>query len=715
MTEWLPYHATLMQLARLRRESLDSLALRGVLESFDGAHDADLVRAVTTQLALNDAEWLTQPDAARCPFLCLQPGGEWSIVSAHSDAKGWSLLSWSEESHSFGEQLVAEFSPECQWVRLRLSQNDISRKSTGLAIVLAELLGEKKRLFEIVATTLAVNVLALTSAFYSLQVYDRVVPTAATSTLLVLTLGVLVAILFETLGKLARSRQLQQLTDVVDQRLARTVYARFLGLRLDQLPTSVGTMAQRMRGYESVRAFLIGGTTHLLIDMPMALLMLTVLWSFGGIIVIVPMSFALLGIVVGLLTHRRIQNWTEQAKPLQHHKAGLLVESIEGAETIKSGQGGWRMLSRWLDVTDESRFLEHKTRRLSERTQFTIGMLQQISYVMMIAFGAIKASQGELTTGGLVACSILSGRILGPIAAIPNQIVSWANTRSAVTDLDRLWELEQDHPDDVQPIHLEHLRGQYECDMVKVIYQNNTALDLPQLKINAGEKVGVIGSIGSGKTTLLKVLSGMFKPQEGRVRLDGIEIDSLAKSVLADHMGFVAQDGRLFGGTLRENLILGMADPGDDTILEVARRSGLFDLVIAGHPQGLERPIFEGGHGLSGGQRQLVHLTRALLREPTLWLLDEPTASMDQSLERLIIKTLQEDLKQRPQSTMILVTHKPQLLTLVDRLLVLGQGKIMLDGPRNEVIARMQNMAGQTAAKATTQNLLTALKRGVAA
>ncbi len=365
--------------------------------------------------------------------------GQWGIVTAFDAEKGWSVLWWDGASRRLEETLQPDFAPVHLFARLRLGAPGGERQGTALKIILAELFAEKRRLFEIVATTVTVNVLALTSAFYSLQVYDRVVPTAATSTLLVLTIGVLAAILFETMGKWSRARMLRKMTDVVDQRLARTVYARFLGLRLDQLPSSVGSLAQRMRGYESVRAFLIGATTHLMIDMPMALLMMAVLYSFGGALVLVPAFFAVVGLGIGLLSRRRVERWAQEAKPLQHFKAGLLVESIEGAETIKSGQGGWRMLSRWLDVTDDARRFEILMRHVSERSQFLVGMSQQVSYVLLIAFGAIKASQGEVTMGGLIACSILSNRILGPIAAIPNQIVQWANTRSSVEELDRLW------------------------------------------------------------------------------------------------------------------------------------------------------------------------------------------------------------------------------------------------------------------------------------
>ncbi|MFN8955125.1 MAG: ATP-binding cassette domain-containing protein, partial [Burkholderiales bacterium] len=290
--------------------------------------------------------------------------------------------------------------------------------------------------------------------------------------------------------------------------------------------------------------------------------------------------------------------------------------------------------------------------------------------------------------GALIACSILSGRILNPIAMVPNLLMQWAQTTVAVDDLDRFWQLPSDHPEGTQPL-VAPLHGQYSLSNIDMQYSGTQALRLPKLDIRAGERIAVIGGIGSGKTSLLRLLSGMYKPQGGRILLDGMELELIAKDCLSEHIGFVAQDGRLFAGTLRENLILGLADPGDEALLIAARRTGLFDAAIAPHPKGLDREIFEGGQSLSGGQRQLVHFTRALLRQPSIWLLDEPTASMDPPLEQRVLQTLSEELQKRPDSTLILVTHKPQLLGLVQRIMVLNNQQLMFDGPRDQVLQHL--------------------------
>jgi len=334
-------------------------------------------------------------------------------------------------------------------------------------------------------------------------------------------------------------------------------------------------------------------------------------------------------------------------------------------------------------------------RQLTEMQQFLVAMFQQGAYVALVAAGALIVGQADFTMGALIACSILSGRILAPIATIPALIMQWAQTRVSVQDLDRLWALQLDHPPGTEPIVLDTLRGHYELADIQMSYGGTVALNIKQLRIRAGERVAVLGGIGSGKTSLLRLLSGMYKAGQGRVLLDGIDLEQIAKPSLSHQMGFVPQDGRLFAGTLRDNLVLGMNDPGGDALLQAARQTGLFETVIAAHPKGLSREISEGGQGLSGGQRQLVHITRALLRQPCIWLLDEPTASMDSQLEKQVIQTLHNSLTQNPTSTLVLVTHKPQLLSLVQRVIVMANQQIVLDGPRDQIMQQLQSMSAQ--------------------
>jgi ATP-binding cassette subfamily C protein LapB len=291
--------------------------------------------------------------------------------------------------------------------------------------------------------------------------------------------------------------------------------------------------------------------------------------------------------------------------------------------------------------------------------------------------------------GTLIACSILAGRITQPVMSIPNLMVQWGMAKASIADIDQFWKLKLDHEVGIQPLRLNNIRGEYEVSKLKMHYGTTEAISVESLQIAPGSRVGIVGPIGSGKTTLLRALSGMYKPAEGRVRLDGVEIDMIERSNLAQHLAYIPQDGRLFEGTIRENLLVGLEDPGDDRILEVARLTGLQELVLAPHTKGLEREISEGGLGLSGGQRQLVHLTRAFLKNPSVWLLDEPTASMDPRLEEHVIQCLREQIKTSQKSTFVFITHKPAIVQVCERLIFIANGKIVLDGPRDQVLAAL--------------------------
>jgi ATP-binding cassette subfamily C protein LapB len=522
-----------------------------------------------------------------------------------------------------------------------------------------------------------------------MQVYDRVIPSSAMQTLLVLTLGVLIAIFFEWLIKHVRSHLYEDLIDQVDQRLARTVYLRFLSVRLDQIPQSVGALASQMRGYETIRGFMTSMTTNLMVDAPFALFFAGVIALIAGPLALIPTFFFFVSLAIGLFYRKRLENIAKQAMAASNLKTGLLVETIEGAETIKAGQGGWRMLTRWMRTTNDARESELEMRNISEHSQHLAASFQQVSYVLMVAYGAYLVTRSDISQGALIACSILSGRVLSAVSIIPGQIVQWSHAKATLQSLDKLWSLEDDHHGQSQPIAIENIRGEYRLENITSHYQGSRALMVSQLSIRPGEKIGILGPVGSGKTTLLRVLSGMFKPQEGRVLLDSIDLAHIDKPLLAEHIGYVQQDGRLFSGTLRDNLILGQVDPGDEAILEAARKTGLMQAVITPHPHGLQRTIYEGGTGLSGGQRQLVNLTRTVLRQPSIWLLDEPTASMDRNTEAHMTQTLKDAIQ--PTDTLVLVTHKTEMLDLVDRLIVVYNHQIALDGPKQDVLRQLHN------------------------
>ncbi len=707
--------AVLVRLAQLQRQSIDKQALTAILQSQSDVNDpvqaGQLLMELSRQLQTpQPKKWGPAHKVALTDVPCpvWSPQWGWGILRGQKPQGDWLMESlegqpaqWKEQSLPHLEGLYAS--------KLNLEKPFSASDSNVFKLFKGVVLENKSIIVEIALGGIMINLIALATSLYSMQVYDRVVPTGAVQTLLALTLGVVLAILFEFLIKWSKSTIQERLIDRVDAQISRDVYTRFMSIRLDQMPSNVGGLAGQLRGYETVRGFLVSIPAQLLIDMPFVLLYCLVVFSIAGGVGVIPLVFMLLSVLLGLSYKRKVEALTLKNNGQANLKTGMLVETIEGAETIKSGQGGWRMLMRWMHATDEARVTELETRFLQERSQFLIALLHQLSYVSMVAAGAMLISSGGLTMGGLIACTILSSRILAPIGTLPNMLIQWGHSRAALQGLERLWALETDHHGVDHPLILDRIDGLYEFEGVQSQYGANKALIVPKLVIKPGEKVAVMGPVGAGKTTLLRLLSGMYKPQAGRIKLDGVDISHISKPVLAEQIGYLQQEGRLFAGTLRENIVLGLDDPGDQVILDVSKRTGFFQAVINAHPLGLMQPIFEGGLGLSGGQRQLANLTRVFLRQPKIWLLDEPTASLDKQLEIWVLQALRQTLK--AQDTLVVVTHKPDLLALVDRIVVVANHQIVMDGPRDDVLKNLQ--APQPTRPAPVAPVLGAEPKGV--
>ncbi len=679
---------TLIRLAMLQRENVDRLALKEACEAAlaAGAEPKRQLSTLAQHLGLAAVRWLPEADPAHVPALAHSPDEGWQVVVGRDAQLRWVLVRWDAQANRWQEQALAELDG-WQIASLRLSVPFAIGRSPSFALAKTELLRHRRALLDAALGGLIIGVIGLVTSLYSMQIYNRVIPTGALQTLAVLSGGALLATVLDWLARQARSKLYETLIDAVDQRLSRMVFLRLLSVRLDQMPSSIGSLASQLRGYESVRSFLAQGTGTLLVDAPFAVIFLACIGFIGGPLAWLPLAFFCLSVTLGLVMRKRMEAAGRIGARSANLKTGLLVETLEGAETIKSGQGGWRMLGRWLDHSTAARGAERESRRLSEHFQHLMVAFQQLSYVLLVAAGALLVTRGELTMGALIACTILSGRVLNPIALIANQLVQWSHTKAALEGLDQLWRLEDDHHGH-EPVVLDKVSGHYRFEGVVARYGGTQALAVPRLEIKPGERVGIIGPVGAGKTTLLRLLSGMFKPQEGRVFLDDVDLAHVAKPVLAESLGYLQQEGRLFAGSLRDNLILGQIDPGDEAILAAARRTGLLQAVIAANPRGLQQEIFEGGTGLSGGQRQLVNLTRILLRSPQLWLLDEPTAALDGQTERQIIELLRDGIGK--EHSLIVVTHKPEMLQLVDRLIVIANHQVVADGPTAQVLARLQ-------------------------
>lgn len=682
----------LWRLSRLLGQPVDKVALTDAIQQAEG-EESDQVNHVLTHMRVAQSNWfdLEVLDPTHLPALLCMGGARFGVMRSRNAKGEWLAEFPSDDGHDWVEKALQSLDGTrvcgIQFARPRQASH-----APIMGLIRGVLLSNRQHLLEVVIGGIMINLVALATSLYSMQVYDRVVPTGAQETLLALTIGVVLTVLFEFVAKIVRSSLNERVADAVDSQLARNVYTRFLGIRLDQLPSSVGALAAQLKGYETIRAFVVSVPTQLMVDMPFVVIYTIVVVGLGGWLGLVPVVFMLIALGLGWHSRRQVQVLTQKSNQASNLKTGLLVETVEGAETIKSGQGGWRMLAQWLRTADDARLTELDMRNLSEHTTYIIAMLHQLSYALMVAWGAMMIAQGHLTMGSLIACTILSGRILGPISSVPSILVQWGHFRAALDSLSRIWSLEGDHHDVEHPVVPDQVHGEFDCTGIEFRYGQQPALKIPNLHIRAGEKLGILGPIGSGKTTLLRLLSGMYKPAAGTVRLDGVDIAHISKPVLAESMGYLQQDGRLFAGTLRDNLLLGLVDPGDTSILEMCKLTGLHERLVGVHPKGLSLPIFEGGTGLSGGQKQLVNLTRVFLRKPRVWLLDEPTASMDRNLEVKVLQALESQL--RADDTLCLVTHKPELLRLVNRVIVVVGHQIVMDGPRDEVMQKLQGGGG---------------------
>ena len=685
---------SLDKLAHAHGVVLDALRLRSSLEHLPEAEDpVTHLNLVCHRMGLGEPVLLEQPDRAQLPLIACHAQLGWCVL-VDQDALGrWKALTMQG----------AVSLPTQEWMRLcaiipMVMADGIPtlRAAASSDVGFQQQVNQTLRLYrrpllEAVVASGFIGLLALLTSLYSMQVYDRVIPTRSDYTLIVLTVGVGLSILIELAMKYARSFLMDHVVVGLDNRLSREIFQRLLQLRVDQMPPSVGSLAGQMRGYESVRSFYTASTLFLLIDLPLGVLFLVVIAAVGApLVAAVPLVFTLIALAVGLSARRRVDRLAKENAPLSNLKTGLLVEAVEGIETIKAGAGGWKFLSRWLGVNGQTIQGDLKMRHTSESISYLAAAIQQISYVLLIAIGSYEVMQGAMTMGALIACSILSGRVIAPVLALPGLMVQHAHAKAAGEGLDKLYQLKTDHHGIERPLVPAYLSGQYLLEDVQFAYgsghpmmPNPPALVVPRLQIAAGERVAIIGPIGAGKSTLLRLLSGLYHAQQGRVLIDGLDITHVSREVMSRELGYLQQDHRMFLGTLRENLLIGLPDPGDEAILEAAKRTGMIQIITA-HPLGLARPIAEGGKGLSGGQKQLVAFTRLVLTNPDVLLLDEPTATMDDGQERQCLRVLAQEADKG--KTLIVVTHKASVLDLVQRIIVVTGNRIVVDGPREEVL-----------------------------
>jgi ATP-binding cassette subfamily C protein LapB len=550
--------------------------------------------------------------------------------------------------------------------------------------------------FEAIFATFVLSVFGLMSALYTMQVYDRVVPTKGFSTLWVLTIGVFLAIFFELIMKLVRSHLVDKASKAIDLELSGVFFSKALGIRSDCRPQTVGTFASQIRHFESVRNFMTSSTLFVLADAPFALLFIVVIYFIAGPVAFVPLMMIPIGLIIGLAMKGPIERYTAESMEESNKKNGLLIEALDGVESVKAASAEWKLENRWRELTETITTTDLKSKLLTTFSTSSTQSIQQLSYVGIIATGAYSIVNGDLTMGGLIACSIISGRALTPLAQMPSMIAQWKHAQIALDVLDGIMAMPSER-ENQRLVVPDSCKGELKVKQVGFAYEENAPqVTVEKLSFKPGDRVAILGSVGSGKSTLIKILSGLYQPQQGGVFLDDMDMSLVANEFVREQIGYLPQEVRLFNGTLRDNLVLGLPTLSDSQILKAAALTGL-DQAIQNHPSGLEINISEGGKGLSGGQRQLVGLTRMLLARPKILLLDEPTASMDTRLEEFVMKHLFEQLPD--DSVIVLATHKAGVLKHVNRIVVMDSGKVSLDGPKQEVLDFLAEQAKKRAKK----------------
>ncbi len=541
----------------------------------------------------------------------------------------------------------------------------------------------------IALAALLTNMLALATPLFTMSVYDRVVPNGAIPSLIALSIGMGLAILFDFVFRTVRSRIIDVTGKSVDVTLAANIFEHVMGIKMAQRPGSVGIVANQLRDFDSAREFFTSGSIVSITDLTFALLFIGVLFIIAGPLAWIPLIMLPIMIGLGLAVQRPLDRAMKALQAESSARHGVLVESLAGLETVRATGAEARMQTLWERSVAA-------TARSGEAVHFWASLAltsanaaQQITSLLLLSVGVFLILDGKLTVGALVAANMLAGRVLSPIAGIASVITRGTQTLSALKSIDRIMSLERERSPQRAYVARRINEGRVSFENVSFTYPNapNKALDKLSFKIEAGERIGVIGRVGSGKTTVGRLLLGFYEPQEGRILVDGVDSRQYDPSDLRTGVGFAMQDTDLFFGKLRDNIALGKPEATDEEILAAARLAGV-ESFIAGHPMGYDMPISEGGRSLSGGQKQAIGLARVLIRKPRILFLDEPTAHFDIRSEQEFLERLKA--MRESQMTIIISTHRLSLLGMVDRLLLFDNGRLVADGPRDKVLALLQ-------------------------
>jgi len=541
---------------------------------------------------------------------------------------------------------------------------------------------------DVLLAALLANTFALGMPLFVMNVYDRVVPNQAFETLWVLALGLMIMLISDLVLRTMRGRFVDLASSRADVKLSAFIMERVLGTRMEQRPVSAGSFASNLRAFESVRDFIGSATVVAFIDLPFALIFMLVIGWISWYMLIPLIIGAIVMVLYALIVQGRMHELAETTYRAGAQRNATLIEGLVGFETIKALAAEAPIQRKWEKSAALLARVGAQLRLLSSTASNTSAFVQQFINLTIIIIGVYLISERELTLGGLIACTMLASRAMAPVGQVAGLLVQYHTAATALTSLNEMMAREVERPADTTFISRGRLKGEVEFRDVSFSYPGQTTPSLRNLsfKLKPGEKVAILGRIGSGKTTLEKLILGLYQPTEGAVLVDGIDLRQLDPAELRRQIGYVQQDVMLFYGSLRENITLGAPLADDADIVKAAEIGGILSLVNQ-HPKGFDMLVGERGESLSGGQRQGVAIARAVINDPPIMLLDEPTSSMDFSSEDDIKRRLTEFSKDK---TVILISHRTSLLDLAERIIVMDGGRIMADGPKEQVVTALR-------------------------
>lgn len=543
---------------------------------------------------------------------------------------------------------------------------------------------------KVMIAAVIVNVLALASPLFIMNVYDRVIPNNAEESLWVLAIGVLVAFAFDFILKNLRAYFLDHTGRRADIKISSSLYEQLMGMTMKARPSSAGVLASHMKEFEGLRDFFTSATMVTVIDLPFIFFFIGIMALIGGPIAFVPLAAVPIVIGCGLILQKPLEKVTKQSMNESALKNAHLFESITGLETVKIQAAEGHAQRKWEELTEKASETTVKSRGIAAFALNFAVFIQQIASILIVIVGyyMVQSESYNFGMGALIACVILNGRALAPLAQVAGLFSRFSQSKQALKHLDELMKKPVERPLGKHYISLPDIKGKLEFRDVVFRYPNQTipAVDHLTLNIPAGSKVGIIGAVGSGKTTLARLLLNLYEPESGSVQIDGTDVRQIDPGDLRRNIGVVQQGAQLFYGTVRENITMGHETAPDSAVLRAAEISGVMDF-LGGTETGLDTQVGERGEALSGGQRQAVAVARALLYDPPILIMDEPTASVDPGSENRMKARLKDLTDGR---TVVLITHKGSMLGLVDDLILMDKGRLVTLGPREEVIRKLQ-------------------------